>query len=1052
VSTEQRKLVSVVFADVVGSTAFGSDTDPEAVRSVMGSYFERMKAIAELHGGTVEKFIGDAVMVVFGVPRLHDDDAERAVRAALAMRDEMTDLNAELRVALSARVGVNSGEAVAGGGRERQFLVTGDAVNVAARLQQGAEAGEVVVGALTESLTRAAIEYEERPAIAAKGKAEPMRAFRAVRPRSAVPEQARGLPAMRAQLVGRQRELRLLLDTFERVRTERRAHLFTLVGNAGIGKSRLVGEVLARIAATADARVLRGRCLPYGAGITYWPLMEILRADAGIGSDDGREAAIAKLERRTAQLFATGAGAVRSRLAAMLGLQPVEEALAEVAAEDVPREIAWGVREYLASVARDPSVVVIDDLQWAEPAVFDILEGLAERAEDAPLLLVCVARPQLLESHPGWAAGRANAATITLDALSGEETTTLISRLLDVDDLPADLRARVVQRSEGNPLFCEEFLRMLIDEGRVERVADRWRATASAADVRVPESIHALLAARLDGLADDERRAIQVASIVGERFSGSELRALAPDLDVSRALGGLRRSGLVQEDRETREPERYRFKHLLMRDVAYAGMPKASRADLHDAFAAQFERAVGDRRDEYAEILAHHAERAFTLSTEVRAAREVTEPRARRVLDWALALGERARRRQDRGLLAPHAATAAAALAALGDGGSPEDLIGVALLSASERQLASAYDAARAAFEDAARLAAEAGRPHLEAQAHLGAAASLVFGMDESDVPAFRQHVADAERLFRETGDAGGEIEAGLIGLERLWGGGEMAELVKQGAALRERARAIGDGARELLICARLVPAALNTRQADLAAIYQTASDELVARLGAREPPWSRAARCLRIRLSGDLDAAERCYRDVREAARAEREPLLVITGFRNGAEMLLEDRRYAEAGPFVEQALAVSVAIGERWSRTELTADLAVVAAGLGDIARAERVLLEARALGRPSDVYAVARVAHCAALVRELQHRWDEAEAEFGNALQIFARSGFAGTVSPGFIRLDYAAFLARIGRAAEAATQLTTAEAEIGPQIGARGARVAALREAVGAPRSG
>ena len=521
-ATEQRKLVSVVFADVVGSTAFGSDNDPEAVRSVMGAYFERMKQIAELHGGTVEKFIGDAVMVVFGVPRLHDDDAERAVRAALAMRDAMDGINAELGVSLAARVGVNSGETVSGNGHEGQFLVTGDAVNVAARLQQGADAGEVVVGALTESLTRSAIEYGPRPAVAAKGKADPIAGFRAVRPRSAIPEQARGLPAMRAQLVGRQRELRLLLETFERVRTERRAHLFTLVGNAGIGKSRLVGELLARIAGAGDARVLRGRVLPYGAGITYWPLMEIVREDAGITSEDDRDAAVVKLDQRTAALNGTDAAAVRQRLAAMLGLRRVDEVLPEVRPADVSHEIAWALREYLAAVARDPAVIVVDDLQWAEPAIFEILEGVAERAEDAPLMLVCVARPQLLEAHPSWAAGRANAATITLDALSPTETKTLISRLLDVDDLPEELRARVVQRSEGNPLFCEEFLRMLIDEGRVERVDDRWRATATAADVRVPESIQALLGARLDGLGDEERRAIQIASIIGERFGATD--------------------------------------------------------------------------------------------------------------------------------------------------------------------------------------------------------------------------------------------------------------------------------------------------------------------------------------------------------------------------------------------------------------------------------------------------------------------------------------------------------------------------------------------------
>ncbi|HUQ41338.1 MAG TPA: adenylate/guanylate cyclase domain-containing protein, partial [Candidatus Limnocylindrales bacterium] len=527
-STQQRKLVSVVFADVVGSTAFGSESDPEAVRAVMGAYFERMREIAELHGGTVEKFIGDAVMVVFGIPKLHDDDAERAVRAALAMRDAMTDLNRELRVALAARVGVNTGEAVAGDAAAGQFLVTGDPVNMAARLQQAADPGEVVVGALTESLTRAAIQYEPRSAVQAKGKVEPLEAFRALRAKSAIPEQARGLPAMRAQLVGRQRELRLLLDTFERVRTERRAHLFTLVGNAGIGKSRLVGEVLARLGAGGDARVMRGRCLPYGQGITYWPLMEIVRDDARIDSADGRDTAIAKVSSRSAELHRGDAAQIARRLVAMLGLQSVEDALPEARPAEVAEELAWAVREHLVAIARDPAVIVVDDLQWASPAVVEIVEGIVERAEDAPLLLLCVARPALLETHPSWAAGRANAATITLDALSADETTTLISRLLDVDDLSADLRTRVVQRSEGNPLFCEEFLRMLIDDGRVVRDGDRWRAAPSAADVRVPESIHALLAARLDGLADEARAFLQAASVVGERFGASELAALAP--------------------------------------------------------------------------------------------------------------------------------------------------------------------------------------------------------------------------------------------------------------------------------------------------------------------------------------------------------------------------------------------------------------------------------------------------------------------------------------------------------------------------------------------
>ncbi|HEY8655283.1 MAG TPA: adenylate/guanylate cyclase domain-containing protein, partial [Candidatus Limnocylindria bacterium] len=277
--TEERKLVSVLFADTVGSTALGAEHDPELVRATMGRYFERMKQIAERHGGTVEKFIGDAVMVVFGVPKVHDDDAERAVRAGLAMRDELGVLNQELAVELAARVGINSGEAVADPGATGQFLVTGDVVNMAARLQQGAEVGEVVVGALTEQLTRVAIEYAEHAAITAKGKAAPVRAFTAVRAKSAIPEQARGLPAMRASLVGRDRELRLLLDTVARATAERAVHVFTLLGEPGVGKSRLVAECLVRL--RGEPLILRGRCLPYGAGITYWPLIEVVRAQAG---------------------------------------------------------------------------------------------------------------------------------------------------------------------------------------------------------------------------------------------------------------------------------------------------------------------------------------------------------------------------------------------------------------------------------------------------------------------------------------------------------------------------------------------------------------------------------------------------------------------------------------------------------------------------------------------------------------------------------------------------------------------------------------------------
>jgi len=548
--TEERKLVSVLFADTVGSTALGAEHDPELIRTTMGRYFERMRQIAERHGGTVEKFIGDAVMVVFGVPKVHDDDAERAVRAGLAMRDELGALNRELAVELSARVGINSGEAVADPGAAGQFLVTGDVVNMAARIQQGAEVGEVLVGALTEQLTRVAIEFAAHEPIVAKGKATPVRVFTAVRAKSAIPDQARGLPAMRASLVGRDRELRLLLDTVARATADRAVHVFTLLGEPGVGKSRLVAECLVRL--RGEPLIMRGRCLPYGAGITYWPLIEVLRAQAGIAGADDRAAALAKLDAHLEAALPTPSDRlpVRQRLVALLGLESPAIALPDVAPDRVNAEIGWALRRYLESVtASRAAVLVIDDLQWAEPALIQVIDGILDRMRGVPLALLCVARPELGETHPGWSAGRSNASTMTLEGLDVAETATLISRLLDIDDLPSELRAKIAARSEGNPLFCEEFLRMLIDDGRVIFEDGRWRATADAASVTVPETIVALLAAGIDRLGPAEKRTLQLASIVGERFTAAEVQALAPDADPA-ALDTLERKGLVLEDRD----------------------------------------------------------------------------------------------------------------------------------------------------------------------------------------------------------------------------------------------------------------------------------------------------------------------------------------------------------------------------------------------------------------------------------------------------------------------------------------------------------------------
>ena len=641
--TEERKLVSLLFADVVDSTALGAQHDPELVRSVMVRYFARMKEIAETHGGTVEKFIGDAVMVVFGVPRLHEDDAERAVRAALAMRDAVAELNRGLRIALALRIGVNSGEVVAGVGDDRQFLVTGDAVNVAARLQQGADPDEVVVGALTERLTRDAIEYEPREPITAKGKTAPIPAFHALRARTAVPESHRDTPA----LVGRERELRQLLDAFAWASDERAGYLVTIVGNAGVGKSRLVAEVLARLEQRPNVRILKGRCLPYGAGITYWPLMEVLRDDADIKPSDDRAAALAKLGERLAQLVSSDRlQAIQARIALVLSLESPDAALPTVPPARIAVELSWGIRQHLEAIAaRGPLVVVIDNLQWADPAALDVLAQIADRSSAAPLLLVCIARPELLERHPSWSAGRADASLLVLEPLDESDTRTLLARLLGIQVLPPLVGSWVLERSAGNPLFCEEFVRMLIEAHHLELADGGWRAKDSAADLPLPETIQSIVAARVDGLQPAEKTALRQASVIGERFVLDELLALGGELGA--APEALLRKGFFVTDRDDPSRRSLRFKHILIRDAAYAGLTKAERAELHERFADFQVRTAADRLIEYEEIIGYHLEQAIHHRQQLGLDDERTRALAGRAAQMLGAAGIRAIRRGD---------------------------------------------------------------------------------------------------------------------------------------------------------------------------------------------------------------------------------------------------------------------------------------------------------------------------------------------------------------------------------------------------------------------
>jgi len=987
---EERKLVTILFADVVGSTAMAGDNDPEVVRGVMGRYFERLTEIAQRHGGTVEKFAGDSVMVVFGVPTVHDDDAERAVRAALASRDAVAEMAPRLPIALSIRVGVNSGEAVTDAREDRQFMVSGDPVNVAARLQQAAGAGEVLVGALTEALTRAAIEYEPATVIEARGKPDPVPAFRALRPRNEVPTQARGIPGLHASMVGRGRELRLLLDTFGRVVEDRRPHLFTLVGGGGVGKSRLVAEALAN-PALDGATVLRGRCLPYGSGITYWPLVEIFERRLP-------ERAVAETEWP----------AVRARLSVLLGIETAAAAMPDVPAEMVNREIGWAVRRHLQALASvRPVIVVLDDLQWAEGPLVELVKNLTDRMADVPLLLLAIARPELLEAEPAWGAGKSNSTTLTLAPLDPAETADLISRLLDVDGLPDSLRQQVVERSEGTPLYCEEFLRMLIEEGRVVRTGGAWRASGEGGEIRVPHSIQALLAARLDGLGAGEKALLQAAAVIGERFRETDLGVLlgrASPAELDSAIG----KGLLLEGDAEAE---FRFRHLLLRDAAYASIPKTRRAELHERFAALLESQPG-ASEQLAEIIGHHAERSFSLSAEVLLPPSALVPRARQALHWALLLGDRALSRLETQALEGFLRTAQAAAAQLDDSGGPQTRARLAILDGRLLAARGDFQMARLAVATAADLAREADLGEVLAGALL--TDMLIFTMaGEGTLDHLEVLLEDTVRACRAVNDLRSELEARATAAWRHWSAGRLQEYVDEIDGLLGRLAGPAD---EGLIATLLLRAAGAEWMmgASRRSVERLAAGEVIARRNGYVYLLARVegARGNQALLGGDPRLAEAHYRRVLELA-PDNEGAIVV-GLRFIAYALEEQGRNAEAVDCLERAIEISETSGDRWHRSEVHSILARQLLILGNLGRAEELAEKSVALVREGDVTGMAEAMQALGRVRSAQGRWDEAEAAFERGVRSVAQTEFHWARV--LIGMDFAEFLAARGRPEE------------------------------------
>ncbi|HEV8252010.1 MAG TPA: adenylate/guanylate cyclase domain-containing protein [Candidatus Limnocylindria bacterium] len=637
---ETRKTVTVLFIDAVSSTALGERMDPESMRAVMTMYFDVMRDAIESHGGVIEKFIGDAVMAIFGVPVVHEDDALRACRAAIEIRGRLSELEPRMRaergVVIEWRAGINTGQVVAGDVAAGQRIVTGDTVNVAARLEAAAAPGEILLGAETYALVRNAVLSEPVEALALKGKSERVPAWRLTGVSDSV---GRHVRPSDAPLVGRLRPLRHLEDAFREAVEERICHLFTIVGAAGVGKSRVVEEFIGSVG--NQAQVASGRCLAYGQGITYWPVTEAIRSGAGIADEDPSEAALTRLgEILQAEPEAERVAAI---VGGLLGIQD---------APPVPDEIFWAIRKTFEALARKrPLILVFDDIHWGEPTFLDLIEHIADWTRDAPILLIVMARAELLEKRPTWGGGKRWVTTMSLEPLSEVESAELVSSLLGRAELPAEFRTHISQAAEGNPLFVEELLAKLIDDGFLVRSNGGWVAPADLRQLTLPPTIQALLAARLDGLNSEERSVIERAAVEGKVFHRGAVTDLTPEPmrgQVRDRLASLMRMELVRPEQASfAGDEAYRFRHLLIRDAAYQALAKQTRSELHERFAAWLERVATDRLPEYQEIVAYHLEQAYRYRIELGPADARAEELAIRAGTLLADAGERADARGD---------------------------------------------------------------------------------------------------------------------------------------------------------------------------------------------------------------------------------------------------------------------------------------------------------------------------------------------------------------------------------------------------------------------
>jgi predicted ATPase/class 3 adenylate cyclase len=958
----ERKLATVLFVDLVASTELVADADPEVVRRRVDRFFDQVSHCIVTHGGTVEKFAGDAVMAAFGVPLAHEDDAERAVRAGLVTLERVGELG------LEARVGIESGEVVADD--SDSTFATGEAVNLAARLQQQAAPNEILVGPAAARLVRGRVELEPVPPLELRGWRQPVAASRVI----CAVEPGEPIQALESPLVGRESELDLLETTFARTARDRRATLVTLYGDPGVGKSRLAREFVEGV---EGATVLKGRCLPYGEGVTYWPVAEMVKASAGISDDDPLDRAQDKLR----------ACCEDEAVADLLGL--AVGVLEAVEGERAQQEIAWAVRAWSEQLARaQPLVLVFEDVHWGEEPLLELIEHLAAWVREAPLLLLCLARPELLDVRPTWGGGRVRAMTLELEPLPPEESAELVFALTAEVGVPIDADA-VLAKTEGNPLFVEETIRMLAER--------QGRGTE-----RIPDTLQALIAARIDRLPVVQRRLLQRASAMGRLFMGGALQHLSPDVDdVAESLDGLLLRDLVVREQRTSisGEETFKFKHVLIREVAYSGLSKSARADLHHRYAGWLAERAGA---ELLEIRAFHLDQAARLLGELDGAppQELAE-------EAALALTDAGRRglsresfRSGRKLL----------------------LRAVELAPTLERR----YLAARAAWrladfgavavemETVRAAAAEAGESRLEGRALTGLAeVALNFRADASGA---LELVEQAMSLLAE------ERDVPLF--DALWARTHVAAWTGDRAAFRDYAERAIAVAQELerkdlesLVTQALAQSylleldaehaePLVQRALDLAAAANSVVGRALAVESAGTLAWIR----------GDGDETVRAYEEAR-ALYAE----IGATSNEATVSLHLGQARFKRgeleaAERLLREAERVLKGLGDRAHLCEAQRMLAQLLVRTGRLEEAERLALESRESVGSEDRLSLSTTKLALGVVRAAQRRDEEAEQLMRSSLDELVAAGMRTGEQEALEEL--AAFLRERGRDPEAA----------------------------------